>query len=116
MIIDVTNNIIGGLAVLLLIWLWNDVFPRVFRRLFSCEPAIGGNWKTTFKEGNKEYHELVELTQKGRKVSGKITLKLENDETAIYHFEGTFKHLILTCTYQSTDPAEYEQGVFALKY
>jgi hypothetical protein len=90
--------------------------PRVFQRFLHQEPIISGKWNTAFHEDDEKYSEVVTLTQRGRKVTGQIVLKLDNHEDSVYTFDGTFKHLILTCIYQSTDPAEYEQGVFALRY
>jgi len=116
MITSVFYGVISGLVLLGLAWFCKEILPRIVYRLTSSEPVIGGEWKTTFSEGGKEYHELVKLTQTGRKVSGQIILKLDNEEDAVYRFQGTFKHLTLTGTYESTDPADYERGVFALRY
>ena len=49
-------------------------------------------------------------------MNGEITFKESSDVTTVYNFEGTFRFLILTGTYQSTDPTDYEQGAFALRY
>ena len=108
-------SVIGGFIVLVVLWLWNNVIPLLVDRFYHHEPSVGGEWRTQFKEGDEEYHEIVTLKQKGRNVSGKIILR-EGDSESEYRFRGIFKHLIMTCTYSSTDPAEYEQGVFALQY
>lgn len=113
---EIMYSVGGGLVVLLLIWFWKDVLPRITQRFLHQEPNINGKWNTSFKEGSNEFHEIVTLTQRGRKVSGTLVLKIVKQEDSEYTFAGTFKHLILTCTYQSTDPAEIEQGVFALRY
>jgi len=112
----IVYSVLGGIIVLILIWIWNDVIPQITQRFLHQEPSINGKWNTCFHEDTNEFHEVVTLKQKGRRVNGQITLKVDKQEDSVYTFEGTFKHLILTCTYQSTDPAEYEQGVFALRY
>ncbi len=114
--VEITYSVIGGLVVLILIWLWNNVIPRIMQKFLHQEPSINGKWNTTFKENTQTFNEVVTLVQRGRRVSGQIVLKLEQQEDSVYTFEGTFKYLILTCTYKSTDPAEIEQGVFALHY
>lgn len=112
----IAYTIIGGLAVLALVWFWNDPLPRILQRFYHHEPTIAGRWKTTFRERDRDYHETVSLKQKGRRVKGEIVLREPEDETTIYRFEGTFKYLMLRCTYESTDPGGYEQGAFALRY
>jgi hypothetical protein len=106
----------GGIVVLIMIWLWNNIVPRITQRFIHQEPNISGKWNTNFKENDQIFHEVVTLVQRGRRVSGQIELKLLNEEDSNYKFEGTFKYLILTCMYHSTDLSEYEQGVFALRY
>jgi hypothetical protein len=109
-------SVIGGLVVLVVVWFWNNVLPRILQQFYHHEPSVEGKWRTTFREDGTEYHETVTLTQKGRRVRGEIALNDATDETTMYKFEGTFKHLILTGTYCSTDPTDYEQGAFALRY
>ena len=113
---DLAFTVVGGLIVAVLIWAWNNVLPPVMQRFYRDEPTIGGKWRTTFREGNREYRETVTLKQRGRRVRGEIVLHEPPDEVTTYKFEGRFKYLILTGTYQSTDPSDYEQGAFALKY
>jgi hypothetical protein len=86
------------------------------QQFFShSEPSIVGKWNTAFQEGGKDAHEEVTVRQRGSRVRGQIALRSE-DETEIYDFEGTFKNLILTGTYGSTDPEDIERGVFVLSY
>ncbi len=85
----------------------------------STDVQLSENWKTTFSEKqagkNKVFHETVNLTRSGSKVTGTITFEEEN-ELSKYFFEGSFMHNILTCTYRSTDPEDWERGAFALEY
>lgn len=92
--VEITYSIIGGLIVLILIWLWNNVIPRIMQRFLHQEPSINGKWNTTFKEDTHTFNEVVTLIQKGRRVSGQIVLKLEQQEDSVYTFEGSFKYLI----------------------
>ena len=112
---NILYSVVGGFVVLFLRWFWNDIIPRILQRFYHHEPSIDGKWRTTFSEGEVEYHETITVKQKGRKVKGEIALR-EGDEDTIYKLEGTFKYLILTGTYESTNPTEYEQGAFALRY
>lgn len=107
----------GGIIVAILQYAWNNWFPPIIQKFYRDEPQIGGEWRTTFTEGNKEYHEQVTLKQKGRRVSGRIILTTDSDDgTTTYSFEGQFKNTILSATYESSDPSDYEQGAFVLHY
>ncbi|MBI3627956.1 MAG: hypothetical protein HY220_04425 [Candidatus Sungbacteria bacterium] len=85
------------------------------RFLYRREPNIAHKWRTTFEEEGRQYHEDASISQRGKWVTGQLELR-ENGDTTIYKFSGTFQHLILTCTYESTDPRDYERGSFTLKY
>jgi len=83
------------------------------------EPLLDGKWRARFSEGSETYYEEVELTQRGRRVKGTINLTIgprESEEKFSYTFEATFKHLLLTGTYCSTNRRDYEQGSFSLRY
>ncbi len=107
--------IVGGLGVILLQWLWQSVLPAVVLRFQKNEPRIGGMWKTRFEEGGQTYYEKVTLKQRGRNVKADIVLHEDDGET-VYKFDGTFKNLILSGTYQSADEADYERGAILLRY
>ena len=113
---SILGAVVGGLLVLALVWFWNNVLPNILQVFYHHEPSIGGKWKTTFREGDKEFNESVTLTQRGRRIKGSIVLRESDDETTTYKFQGTFRYLILSGTYESTDPTDYEQGAFALRY
>lgn len=90
---------------------------RLYLFIFRVKPLIAGKWKTTFteSENNGPSHETVTLKQKGSQVSGEIEYDGEG-EKIIYKFKGSFRDLILTATYESKDPQEYERGSFSLQY
>ena len=80
---------------------------------------ISGKWKTAFKEGGQDYSEKVSLELIGDKVKGEIELIDPNDHDKItdtYRFKGVFKERVLTATWVSNDPTDYEMGAFALIY
>ena len=112
---SILGAVVGGLLVLALVWFWNNVFPNILQVFYHHEPTIAGKWKTTFREGDKEFSETVTLNQKGRRIKGSIVLRESDDDTTTYKFQGTFRYLILSATYESTDPTDYEQGAFALR-
>ncbi len=90
---------------------------RLYLFVFRVKPIIAGIWKTSFteNENNGPSHETVTLKQKGSQVSGEIEYDDEGQKI-IYKFKGSFKNLILTATYESKDPQEYERGSFSLQY
>ncbi len=112
---QIVPGILSGLAVLGIVWLARNVVPDIWLRFGTNEPRIAGKWKTEFEEDGKSYEEKVDLRQRGRKVSAKIVLEEDGEET-IYEFSGTFQNLILSGTYDSTDKEEYERGAILLRY
>ena len=115
-IYEILIAVAGGVVFAILSWIGTSLWPIFIQKFYRDEPSIRGKWKTSFIEGETEYNENVTLTQKGRKVNGEITLNEGDGDTTIYKFEGRFKYLILTCTFESTDPQNYEQGSFSLRY
>lgn len=111
---DIVEKAAVSLGTLVVVWAWKELAPR-FAQLFYSEPLIAGIWRTTFAEEGTEFHENVKLVQRGRKVEGEIILEDGGVQTK-YKFKGIFRYLILTGTYEATDPRDYEQGAFALKY
>ena len=80
------------------------------------ELNIEGEWKTQFEEEGESYEEKVILYQDvGQKVTADITLQ-EEEEEIVYRFEGIFRDLILSGTYEATDEANFERGTILLKY
>lgn len=113
----ILSSFIGAGLLLVCQWLWKSVLPAVVLRFQKNEPRIAGRWKTSFDEEGKNYTETVHLKQRGRVVSATFILKDdEEDEEIVYHFSGTFKNLILSGTYVSTDEANFERGSILLRY
>jgi hypothetical protein len=108
-------SVAAGVLVLLLQWTWNNFLSTIILHLQKNEPRIAGLWKTSFNEEGKEYTETVTLKQHGRKTTGTIVLKDDDDEIT-YHFRGTFQNLILSGSYASVDEANFERGTILLQY
>ena len=79
------------------------------------ELNIAGEWKTQFEEEGESYEEKAILHQDGQKVTADITLQ-DDEEEIVYRFEGIFRDLILSGTYEATDEADFERGTILLKY
>ncbi|MBF0556770.1 MAG: hypothetical protein HQK96_19825 [Nitrospirae bacterium] len=92
-----------------------NIIPYYYNKLLHHEPSIAGKWKTTFKENDKESHEVVMLEQTGDKVKGIIT-EITTDDTYVQEFKGTFKHLTLVCTFESREASPFGRGAFTLRY
>lgn len=108
------QSIIGSIAFAAIqALLWGGY--RLYLYISRVRPIIQGKWRTTFNENGDESHESVTLKQKGRQVKGKIEY-LDEGKKIIYKFKGSFDNLILTATYESTDPQEIERGSFSLQY
>jgi hypothetical protein len=106
---------IGAFIGIFIRWFWYDGLPLVRQYVSEGGPVISGRWKTSFKEKGKQYSETAILKQRGQKVFGTIVLNLEGKEI-FYEFNGTFKDLILSGTYTSTDETNFERGTILLRY
>jgi hypothetical protein len=106
---------IGAIIGIFIKWFWYDGLPWAFQYLSRSGLVISGRWKTSFKEEGKQYNETALLKQRGQKVLGTIVLNEEGKEI-IYKFNGTFKDLILSGTYASTDETNFERGTILLRY
>ncbi len=112
----VLHYIIGG-GVVIIVGALILVVQRLRLYMFRSKPLVAGKWNTTFKEeGEETSNEVVTLKQKGSQVTGEIEYKDEEGEKIIYTFKGSYKNLILTATYESTDPKEIECGSFSIQY
>lgn len=113
------NNYFIGFFVFIVTTVANSFTGRYIkpklRNLFSDEPRISGRWKSTFIEDKQEYVEDLELEQKGRIITGSISL-MYDDKQYRYNLRGEFRHLILTCTFESVDNDDIERGVIFMKY
>jgi hypothetical protein len=49
-------------------------------------------------------------------VTATINLREDDDDETVYHFQGTFRNLILSGTYATADEAYYERGAILLRY
>ena len=45
-----------------------------------------------------------------------IILREDNDDETVYKFVGTFRNLVLSGTYESTDKTDFERGAILLRY
>lgn len=109
------GSIIGGFVLLFVQWAWRRGWFSRATWFQTSEPRIVGKWKTQFEEKGQIYSENVTLRQRGRTVTADIVLREGEGET-VYKFDGTFKNLILSGTYQSVDQADYERGAILLRY
>ena len=114
--IGVFGSVLGGSILLLAQWLWRNLLSGIIVRFQKGEPTIAGKWRTTFKEEDQKYHESVTLRQQGRNIMADIILREDNDDETVYKFVGTFRNLVLSGTYESTDKTDFERGAILLRY
>ena len=114
-IIGVITSVVGSLILAGLVRL----SLGIWRRMHRGDPDVSelaGTWTTTFSEDGKEKREKVKVRQKGSRVEGEIVVREDpQDEGDTYAFEGTYRNLILTGTYESTNLKPVEHGVFLLR-
>ena len=66
-------------------------------------------------KNNKPNHEFaITLKRRGHNISGSMLCTKGSNEGRHYMLEGTFKNLILTAAYESTDKSEIERGTITL--
>ena len=114
--IGVIGSVLGGSILLLAQWFWRSPLSSIVLRFQKNEPRIAGKWRTSFKEEGQEYHESVTLRQHGRNIMADIILREDNNDETVYKFVGTFRNLVLSGTYQSTDESDFERGAILLRY
>lgn len=106
-----------GVAMLLFTFrpIWDKiVMPWIEDRIYQG-PRIEGFWQSeiTFPDGEKNKHRM-QLRRAGYRVTGRTTCYRGYSEGNVYDLAGSFKDMILTCTYQIDDPRRLERGSMVL--
>ena len=89
---------------------WNKKISQNINEL-----NISGSWNSFFREEKNLYTESVRFTQKGREITGVISMPQKRG-VRTYNFTGTFKNQILVGTYESANRKKDERGTIVLRY
>jgi hypothetical protein len=75
---------------------------------------IAGEWIGFASTPSGESQQTVQVTRRGYRVFGTIRAIKGTHVGMTYVFEGTYRSLLLTATYDSGDPRRLDRGTFTL--
>lgn len=114
---NLIQGIVAGLVTGLLIWLfrsvWMKILSPIIEDLLYRGVRIEGQWSADLL--HTSHKEEVTVKQWGNRVSGQFRCVEGEDQGHSYKFDGVFKNLILTATYESNNKHYTDRGTFTLK-
>lgn len=98
---------------------WKTVVEPWFENMVYKDARVEGRWlaRGTFdflNLGQVEEEFSVTLRRIGHHVCGTAVCVSGPDKGLTYHLDGTFRNLLLTCTYTSQNSAALDRGVYSL--
>ena len=115
---ELVIGVVSGLVASLVIFVLHAVYLSAIRpwmedRVYK-DARIEGRWCITYP-GMPDVEEQVTLKRTAHKVTGQINSSKGPDAGKIYDIEGTFRNLLLTLTYTSSDRSALDRGAFVLQ-
>ena len=112
------TGIVAGLVTGILIWFFREIWlkilePKIENYLYS-DVRIDGAWVSELT-AKAPHREEIQLHQKGHRIEGTMKCIEGQGKGASYMFSGTFRNLILTAAYISTNAEAVDRGTFTLK-
>lgn len=109
---------ISGVIAAAIIGFIQLVYLRIIRPWYEervyCDAHIEGQWTVKYKNMNKPVEELIMVARKAHSVTGRIHVTKGPDQGKAYDFSGTFRNMILTLTYVSSDPTALDRGAYVV--
>ena len=116
---DFYTGIISGLVTGILIWLfrfgWLRILSPFVEDLLYRGVRIDGQWTAELDGAESIHKEEIIVNQWGSRISGTLKCIEGQDQGSAYIFNGVFKNLILTATYESTNKFATDRGTFTVK-
>ena len=115
---NVLVSVISGISVsfLLLIIkrLWtNTLFPW-FENLVYRDLKIEGQWYGLYTDLDTIRKDIIKIDRKGHAIEGTLRCISEPEQGEEYLVKGTFKNLILSLTYETSDKSKTDRGSLTL--
>ena len=119
MIDNLVIGIVSGLVTGILIWLFRSVWIKILSPMLEdflySGVRIDGRWNAKLEDVVSTHKEEIIIKQWGNRINGTIKCIEGQDQGNNYIFEGNFKNLILTATYESTNKYATDRGTFTVK-
>ena len=117
---NLISGLISGLVTTLLVVvfrsIWISVITPWFEERVYKDVRIEGKWFTVYPNwGATTREEVVNLDRKGHAVNGDIVCISESDKGEKYMVSGSFRNMILTCTYESNEKTKSDRGSLSLR-
>jgi hypothetical protein len=113
--IGITSGLVVTLFVVVFRNLWIAVItPWIEDRVYK-DAKIEGKWFGLFPNQANLRQEVISLKRHGHEVSGKLICTEGGDEGEEYILKGSFRNLILTLTYESTNESSTDRGTYTLQ-
>ena len=116
---DLYSGVVAGLVTGVLIWLFRAVWLKVLspfvEDLLYRGVRIDGQWTAELEDAESEHKEEIIIKQWGNRVTGTLRCIEGQDLGGSYTFQETFKNLILTATYESTNKFSTDRGTFTVR-
>ncbi|HEV2611057.1 MAG TPA: hypothetical protein VGU61_12380 [Noviherbaspirillum sp.] len=116
---DLAQGVIAGLVTGILIWLFRAVWLKILspfiEDLLYRGVRIEGLWIAELVGAESTHKEEIVIKQWGNRVAGTLKCIEGQDQNSSYSFSGTFKNLILTAMYESTDKFSTDRGTFTVR-
>lgn len=116
---NLIQGVIAGLVTGTLIWLFRSIWLAILSPILDDflyrGVRINGQWNAELKDLELPHKEEIIVKQWGNRVSGSLKCIEGPDQGSNYKFDGVFKNLILTATYESTNKYSTDRGTFTVK-
>ena len=115
-IIGVCSGMIASAVGLIIRSIWLNSIKPAFENAVYKDIKIEGKWIGSYKrDGNHAVNEyLLSLTRKSHGISGTLIGTKGGDEGRVFTLKGSFRNLILTSTFESTNDVCLERGCLNL--
>ncbi|ENJ1743267.1 hypothetical protein AB0536_004699, partial [Vibrio parahaemolyticus] len=113
--IGITSGLVVTLFVVVFRNFWVSVITPWFEDRVYKDAKIEGKWFGVFPNQDDLRQDVVSLKRHGHEVKGKLICIKGGDEGEEYELSGSFRNLILTLTYESTDESSTDRGTLTLQ-
>ncbi len=114
LLIGIIGGVIASMIVVIIRSFWLRIFIPWFEERVYKDAKIEGTWHAIFTETEDLREEIVTLERIGHKISGSISCISGYDKGKNYNIKGTFKNLLLTLSYNSSDRVSLDRGSMTL--
>jgi hypothetical protein len=112
--IGVAGGLVATLISAIIFQYWNKVIKPGFENMVYKDSKIEGRWELETEFQGKQRSGIMGIKRSGHQITGTVTHVDEDDKYNTYEIIGSFKNLILTVSYDSTDKSTIARGSLTL--